>query len=80
MDRLFLADEPAVIVIAVVDRNAVAVAEVADFGQPAALVVLPLLCRFAVDGAVRQAVCVVVMPLRDQAFVLAADKLSGDLY
>jgi hypothetical protein len=36
MDRLFLADQPAVIVIAIMYGNAVAVAEVADFSEPAA--------------------------------------------
>ncbi|CAM7690960.1 hypothetical protein CIPOMA221M_25000 [Citrobacter portucalensis] len=72
MHHLLLTNEPAFIIIAVVHGDPVAFTEVADFRQPAAFVVLPLFRRFVVHRAVRQAVSIIVMPHRDEVFVLTA--------
>ncbi|GCU96958.1 hypothetical protein HmCmsJML035_02787 [Escherichia coli] len=52
-----------------------AFAQVADFSQPAVAIILPLLCRVAVHRPVRDAVCFIVVPLRDLPLILAADEL-----
>ncbi|CAM7691651.1 hypothetical protein CIPOMA221M_25030 [Citrobacter portucalensis] len=77
MNGLPLAAHPAFLIIAVVHGDPVAFTEVADFRQPAAFVVLPLFRRFVVHRAVRQAVSIIVMPHRDEVFVLTADKLPA---
>ncbi|MCE0824814.1 hypothetical protein LVQ78_01980 [Buttiauxella sp. A2-C2_NF] len=49
----------------------------ADVRQPAPFVVAPLFCRFVIHRAVRQAVCLIVMPVRDKLCIFAADELPG---
>ncbi|MCD8760167.1 hypothetical protein K1Y10_24645, partial [Escherichia coli] len=41
-------------------------ADMADVCQPAAFVIPPPLCGFAIHGAVREAVCFVIVPVGDQ--------------
>ena len=77
LHRLALKAHPSLFIVLILHGDAVPVAEVTGFGQPAASVVLPLFCRFVVHGAVRQAVRFIVVPLGDEAFILTADKLSG---
>ncbi|CAM7691858.1 hypothetical protein CIPOMA221M_25040 [Citrobacter portucalensis] len=72
MYHLLFVDETAFLIVAVVHGDPVAFTEVADFRQPAAFVVLPLFRRFVVHRAVRQAVSIIVMPHRDEVFVLTA--------
>ena len=69
VNGLPLAAHPAFIIIAVVNGDAVAVAEMADFCQPALFVVVSAFGLFIIHGAVRQAVGFIVMPERDQALI-----------
>ena len=78
LHRLALKAHPALLIILILHGDAVPVADVAGFSQPALFAVAPLLCRFTVHGAPRQAVRRIVMPQGDEAFILAADKLPGE--
>lgn len=51
----------------------------ADVCQPATFVILPPLCGFTLHGAVREAVCFVIVPVGDQTLILAADKFAGQV-
>jgi hypothetical protein len=56
MHRLAFADEAPPVVMTIMHADAMPVAEMADLRQPAPVVVVPLLCRFVVNGAVAEAV------------------------
>ena len=56
LHRLAFKVHPSLFIVLILHGDAVAVAEMADFGQPAVLVVGPLFRRLIIDGAVRQAV------------------------
>ncbi len=71
--------EAAFTVITIVHRHPVPFADMADVCQPAAFVILPPLCGFAIHGAVREAVCFVIVPVGDQPLILAADKFAGQV-
>ena len=75
LHRLPFARQAAFIVVAVVDRHTVAFADMADFCQPAVLIILPLLRRVAVHRPVRDAVRRIVMPEGDKSLVFTVDKL-----
>ncbi len=79
MHRLALASQTALVVIAIVDGNTVAFAQVADFSQPAVAIILPLLCRFAVHRAVRDAVRFVVVPEGDKPLIFTLREFSGQV-
>ncbi|TWP61422.1 hypothetical protein FRA28_21180, partial [Escherichia coli] len=79
MHRLTLTGQPAFLIIPVMHRHPVPFADMADVCQPAAFVILPLLCGFAIHGAVREAVCFVIVPVGDQPLILAADKFAGQV-
>ena len=77
MYRLALADKTPPAVIPVMNGHRVPFTEMAEFRQPAALIIAPLLCRDAVDGPVRYPVCVIIMPEAYKASVLAAGQFPG---
>ncbi|EFA5242665.1 hypothetical protein EYX62_23865, partial [Escherichia coli] len=60
-------------------RHPVPFADMADVCQPATFVILPPLCGFTLHGAVREAVCFVIVPVGDQTLILAADKFAGQV-
>ncbi|QZA03551.1 hypothetical protein K3831_22950 [Escherichia coli] len=66
MHRQVFTGEAAFTVITIVHRHPVPFADMADVCQPAAFVILPPLCGFAIHGAVREAVCFVIVPVGDQ--------------
>ncbi|GCW89858.1 hypothetical protein C4A01_02896 [Escherichia coli] len=79
MHRLALTGQAAFLIIPVMHRHPVPFAEMADACQPAAFVILPPLCGFAIHGALREAVCFVIVPVGDQPLILAADKFAGQV-
>ncbi|CTU93285.1 Uncharacterised protein [Escherichia coli] len=79
MHRLTLTGQAAFLIIPVIHRHPVPFADMADVCQPAAFVILPPLCGFAIHGAVREAVCFVIVPVGDQPLILAADKFAGQV-
>ncbi len=79
MHRLALPGQAALIIITVMHRHLMAFAQVADFCQPAVLVVLPLLCRFAVHRAVSEAVRFVVVPEGDKPLIFTLREFSGQV-
>ncbi|CAM8548496.1 Secreted protein [Escherichia coli] len=79
MHRQVFTGEAAFTVITIVHRHPVPFADMADVCQPAAFVILPPLCGFAIHGAVREAVCFVIVPVGDQPLILAADKFAGQV-
>ncbi|GDS97283.1 hypothetical protein BvCmsOUNP045_01248 [Escherichia coli] len=79
LHRLAFAGQAAFIVIAIVDGNTVAFAQVADFSQPAVAVILPLLCRFAVHRAVSDTVRFVVVPEGDKPLIFTLREFSGQV-
>ncbi|CAM8075122.1 hypothetical protein ESCOCP321M_24345 [Escherichia coli] len=79
MHRLALTGQAAFLIIPVMHRHPVAFAEMADACQPAAFVILPLLCRFTIHRSLCDAVCFVIVPVGDQPLILAADKFAGQV-
>ncbi|GCW56738.1 hypothetical protein HmCmsJML067_00672 [Escherichia coli] len=79
LHRLPFARQAALIVVAVVDSDTVAFAQVADFSQPAVVVIPPLLCRFAVHHAVCDTVRFVVVPEGDKPLILALREFPGQV-
>ncbi len=79
LHRLAFAGQAAFIVIAIVDGNTVAFAQVADFSQPAVAVILPLLCRFAVHRAVSDTVRFIVVPEDDKPLIFTLREFSGQV-
>ncbi|GAA5777219.1 hypothetical protein Ecol01_04380 [Escherichia coli] len=79
MYRLALACETSLTVITVMHRHPVAFAEMADFCQPAVVVIPPLLCRFAVHRAVCDTVRCIVVPEGDKPLILALREFPGQV-
>ena len=79
LHRLAFAGQAAFIVIAIVDGNTVAFAQVADVCQPAVAIILPLLCRFAVHRAVSDTVRFIVVPEDDKSLILTLCEFSGQV-
>ncbi|CAM6445725.1 Secreted protein [Escherichia coli] len=79
MHRLALAGETSLTVIAVMHRHPVTFAQVADFFQPAVVVIPPLLCRFAVHRAVCDTVRFVVVPEGDKPLILVLREFPGQV-
>ena len=79
LHRLPFARQAAFIVVAVVDRHTVAFADMADFCQPAVLIILPLLRRVAVHRPVRDAVRRIVMPEGDKPLIFTLREFSGQV-
>ena len=79
LHRLPFARQAALIVVAVVDSDTVAFAQVADFSQPAVAVILPLLCRVAVHRPVRDAVRRIVVPEGDKPLIFTLREFSGQV-
>lgn len=73
------ARQTAFIVIAVVDRHTVAFTQVADFCQPAVVVILPLLRRFTVHRAPGDTVRRIVMPEGDKPLIFTLREFSGQV-
>ncbi|ESD16177.1 hypothetical protein HMPREF1598_04212, partial [Escherichia coli 907710] len=72
MHRLALTGQAAFLIIPVMHRYPVPFADMADVCQPATFVIPPPLCGFTLHGAVREAVCFVIVPVGDQTLILAA--------
>ncbi len=79
LHRLAFAGQAAFIVIAIVDGNTVAFAQVADFSQPAVAIIPPLFCRFAVHRAVSDTVRFVVVPEGDKPLIFTLREFSGQV-
>ncbi|CSP77582.1 Uncharacterised protein [Shigella sonnei] len=79
LHRLPFARQTAFIVIAVVDRHTVAFTQVADFCQPAVIVILPLLRRFTVHRAPGDTVRRIVMPEGDKPLIFTLREFSGQV-
>ena len=79
MHRLALTGQAAFLIISVIHRHPVPFADMADVCQPATFVIPPPLCGFTLHGAVREAVCFVIVPVGDQPLILAADKFAGQV-
>ena len=56
LHRLAFKAHPSLFIVLILHGDAVAVAEMADFGQPAALIVLSALCLFIIHRSVCQPV------------------------
>ncbi|GCW90069.1 hypothetical protein C4A01_03307 [Escherichia coli] len=79
MHRLALTGQAAFIIIAIVDGNTVAFAQVADFSQPAVAVIPPLFCRFTVYRAVSNTVRFIVVPEDDKPLIFTLREFSGQV-
>ncbi|CAM6619270.1 Secreted protein [Escherichia coli] len=79
LHRLPFAGQAALIVVAVVDSDTVAFAQVADVCQPAVVIILPLLCRFAVHRAVSDTVRFIVVPEGDKPLIFTLREFSGQV-
>ena len=79
MHCLALVGQPAFLIIPVMHRHSMPFADMADVCQPAAFVILPPFCCFAIYGAMSEAVSVIVVPEGDKSLILATDKFTGQV-